>query len=57
MVFIFLLLVVLAASRVVVTSTFSVRVERDPSSQPMLPAFLGGKPEDDQVRFSIGNCQ
>lgn len=53
----FLLLIVLTAARTAVTSTISVSVERDPSSQPMLPAFLGGKPEDEQVRFSISNCQ
>lgn len=52
----FLLLIVLATARIAVTSTVSVRVESEegPSSRPMLPAFLGGKPEDEQVGFTIG---
>ena len=53
------LLIVLAAASIAVTSTTLVRVESEEalSSRPALPAFLGGKPEDEQVGFIIGNFQ
>lgn len=52
MVPIFLLLVVLVAAKTGVTSAVSLalRNEQDPNSQPMLPTFLDGKPESEEVR-------
>lgn len=49
---IFLLLVLLVAAKTAVTSAVSLALknEQGPNSRPMLPTFLDGKPESEEVR-------
>ena len=55
-----LLLIVLAAANTAVASTISITTvesEGGSNSRPMLPSFLDGKPEDEQVRLLTRTCE
>ena len=55
-----LLLIALAAANTAVASTISITTvesEGRPNSRPMLPSWLDGKPEDQQVRLVTRNCE